>query len=223
MGYTVYKHTSPSGKVYIGITCQKPEDRWKNGYGYREQQKFFNAICKYGWENIQHEILFTELTKEEAEQKEIELIVLYDSKINGYNADDGGSGSSGRILTEKISRERQKIAINTYPKIKDALLDGINRYWSDSNNRKKRSENQKGEKAYWYGKHLSVEVKKKMSESKKGRAALNRKKILCVNDNKEFSSMNEAAKYYGCSVSLVSMICSGKKKSSKGLIFKEVS
>ena len=29
--YTVYKHTSPSGKVYIGITCRKPEYRWNHG------------------------------------------------------------------------------------------------------------------------------------------------------------------------------------------------
>lgn len=29
--YTVYKHTTPSGKVYIGITGQKPERRWQNG------------------------------------------------------------------------------------------------------------------------------------------------------------------------------------------------
>lgn len=34
--YTVYKHTSPSGKVYIGITKKKPEYRWNHGRGYKE-------------------------------------------------------------------------------------------------------------------------------------------------------------------------------------------
>ena len=29
--YKLYKHTSPSGKVYIGITCQEVEDRWRRG------------------------------------------------------------------------------------------------------------------------------------------------------------------------------------------------
>ena len=38
MGYTVYKHISPSGKVYIGITKRKPEYRWNKGKGYREDQ-----------------------------------------------------------------------------------------------------------------------------------------------------------------------------------------
>lgn len=31
---TVYKHTSPSGKVYIGITGREPKLRWDNGNGY---------------------------------------------------------------------------------------------------------------------------------------------------------------------------------------------
>ena len=55
--YVVYKHTSPSGKVYIGITGQDIHRRWRNnGEGYRGQL-FYNAIKKYGWENISHEIL----------------------------------------------------------------------------------------------------------------------------------------------------------------------
>ena len=41
MGYTVYKHISPSGKVYIGITKRKPEYRWNKGKSYREDQLLF--------------------------------------------------------------------------------------------------------------------------------------------------------------------------------------
>lgn len=36
--YCVYKHTSPSGKVYIGITNQKPTRRWREGEGYRPKE-----------------------------------------------------------------------------------------------------------------------------------------------------------------------------------------
>lgn len=48
--YTVYRHTSPSGKVYIGITCRKPEYRWNHGKGYKEidQPVLYRAIKKYG-------------------------------------------------------------------------------------------------------------------------------------------------------------------------------
>ena len=74
--YIVYMHTCPNGKKYIGITSQSPERRWQKGkgYAYGSNPYFYNAIEKYGWDNIEHTILFRNLTKEEAEQKEIELI-----------------------------------------------------------------------------------------------------------------------------------------------------
>lgn len=34
-GYKLYRHTSPSGKVYIGITKTSVYARWMNGRGYR--------------------------------------------------------------------------------------------------------------------------------------------------------------------------------------------
>ena len=74
--YTVYKHTSPSGKVYIGITCRKPEYRWNHGRGYKEidQPLFYRAIKKYGWDNITHEILYSGLQEKDAKNLEISLI-----------------------------------------------------------------------------------------------------------------------------------------------------
>ena len=71
--FCVYKHTSPSEKCYIGITCQDPEYRWGcNGSKYLEikddgelkHPKFANAILKYGWNNFSHEILHENLSKE---------------------------------------------------------------------------------------------------------------------------------------------------------------
>lgn len=94
--YTVYKHTSPSGKVYIGITKQDPTRRWQNGFGYRLNAYFFKAITKYGWDNFRHEILFMGLTRAEACAKEIELIAKYDSvnPAKGYNLSSGGEHST---------------------------------------------------------------------------------------------------------------------------------
>jgi len=91
--YTVYIHIFPNGKQYIGITSQEPHKRWGNGKGYKQNQYFNNAIKKYGWENIKHEILFSNLTKSEAENKEIELISLHRSNIKqyGYNIANGGN------------------------------------------------------------------------------------------------------------------------------------
>ena len=72
--FKVYIHTFPNNKVYVGITSSNENIRWrKNGTGYKKQH-VYKAIKKYGWENVKHEILYKNLTKEEAEQKEIELI-----------------------------------------------------------------------------------------------------------------------------------------------------
>lgn len=90
--YCVYKHISPSGKIYIGLTAQKVEERWRKGSGYKKNQAFYNAIQKYGWDNIKHEIVAENLTKEEACKIEIELIKKYDSTNSdkGYNISLGG-------------------------------------------------------------------------------------------------------------------------------------
>lgn len=93
--YTVYKHTSPSGKVYIGITKNSPEYRWKYGDGYRTQKVFYRAIKKYGWNSFTHEILFENLSHNDACEKEIELIRFYKLQKLSYNQTDGGDGCPG--------------------------------------------------------------------------------------------------------------------------------
>lgn len=83
---SVYKHTFPDGKVYIGIT-DNPTQRWEYGHGYQENEEMYAAILASGWKNIQHAILAKCDTRGEAEQLEREYILLYDSEDpeKGYN------------------------------------------------------------------------------------------------------------------------------------------
>jgi len=91
--YTVYAHIFSNGKRYIGITSQKPEYRWKSGSGYKHSLKIRNAIEKYGWENIKHEILYENLNQDQAEKMEIKLIKKYKTTLRefGYNISHGGN------------------------------------------------------------------------------------------------------------------------------------
>lgn len=113
--YIVYMHTCPNGKKYVGITSQAPERRWQKGkgYAYGSNPYFYNAIKKYGWENIKHEILFRNLTKEEAEQKEIELIAKHrtSERKYGYNIDLGGStfGKHSEEYKQRMSNMQKEI------------------------------------------------------------------------------------------------------------------
>lgn len=103
-------HISPSGKKYIGITCQNPKKRWKNGKGYEGNKYFYSAINKYGWDGFQHVIITKGLTKEEACWLEIELIKVWDSinKEKGYNIATGGETPSPTEETRRKMSETQK-------------------------------------------------------------------------------------------------------------------
>ena len=84
--YSVYMHTDPNGKRYIGITKQKPEDRWNDGFGYatNKDQRFFDAIRSIGWNNFTHEVLETNLSKQDAQQIELDLVKKYNTLDDNY-------------------------------------------------------------------------------------------------------------------------------------------
>ena len=85
--YLVYKHTSPDGKIYIGITKNLPNARWNEGAGYETQKKFYKAIQTFGWINFKHEIIAAGLSENEAKRLESELIIKHRSNEDefGYN------------------------------------------------------------------------------------------------------------------------------------------
>lgn len=99
--FTVYCHINKiNQKKYIGITGRIPEHRWgKNGNGYKNQM-FGQAIQKYGWDNFEHKIIATHLTKKEAEQMEIDLISKMQTRNPkyGYNIAVGG----GEITEKQV-------------------------------------------------------------------------------------------------------------------------
>lgn len=106
MLYTVYMHIAPNGKKYIGITCQDPSRRWRNGSGYKKNRHFFAAINKFGWKNIRHEVLFEGLTEAEAKEREIEMIAFFRSNDPkyGYNITAGGDGNYQNLTGEERAR-----------------------------------------------------------------------------------------------------------------------
>ena len=105
--YCVYMHKNKiDGKVYIGSTKNIKTRFGKNGNNYK-LQPFYKQIKLYGWDNFEHIILCNNLTKEEAEQKERQLIKEYKSadKDFGYNIVDYKSNKKNNIVHIKISKE----------------------------------------------------------------------------------------------------------------------
>lgn len=160
--FVVYKHTSPTNKVYICITSKKkPEYRWNNGKGYKNNKFFYNAIVKHGWNNFTHEILFSELSLSEACEKEIELIAKYKSNNPefGYNFTLGGEGKLGFTHSEET--------------------------------RKKIGESNKGKFVSAETK-LKMKEKRKLQIRPKGIDNKICKKVLCVDTNETYISIKDA-------------------------------
>lgn len=222
--YKVYKHTFPNGKVYIGITKLDIFNRWRDGKGYKNQTLMFRAICKYGWKNIKHEILFTDLTKEEAEQKEIELIAYYKSnqKEFGYNVENGGNCKGKMSESERLKRSIRFRGKNN-PRYGKGLKGSDNpmygKKWTEER-KKAQSEKLKGrytgEKNPMYGKHHSEEYKKRLSEAEKGANNPNAKMVRCIDTNKIYPCATMATKETGINSGSISQCCHGKAKTAGG-------
>lgn len=88
-----------NSKIYIGIT-NNYKKRWSNHRCCNNpKMAIASAIKKYGVDNFKFEILYQGLSVEEAEEKEVELIKIKNSRVpNGYNIQKGGFHNNGEPL-----------------------------------------------------------------------------------------------------------------------------
>lgn len=144
--FILYKHTCPNNKCYIGITSYKnPNQRWRNGLGYYNDNelihtKWGNAIIKYGWDNIKHEILYKNLNKEEACELEKKYIKYYKELGLSYNLTDGGDGIWGYKFTIEQKRnlsESHKGLKQSEDTIKKRVQKNIGKHRTDETKKKK--------------------------------------------------------------------------------------
>jgi len=126
--YKVYIHTNKiNGKVYIGVTKQDVKKRWGKGQPYKRSIVFYNAIQKYGWDNFEHKVLFTNLTRQEASNKEKELISFYKSNDNNYGYNIEGGGYTNKEISIE-TRKKQSVNNGKYwlgKKLPQSIKDKI--------------------------------------------------------------------------------------------------
>ena len=109
--FKVYIHKNLiNGKVYIGQTYKTLQERsGLNGKNYKGCTRFYEDIEKYGWDNFDHKVLYDNLSCEEANNLERELIKQYKSlDLNyGYNVASGGGNKD-------IDESKYQHEINIY-------------------------------------------------------------------------------------------------------------
>lgn len=234
MSYTVYEHVAPNGKRYIGITRQRPEDRWRGGSGYSSQTLFYRAIKKYGWGSFTHNIVASGLSQEDAERMEIALIDKHRSNESsyGYNADMGGGANRELSMEhrEKIGRShvglrasdetRRKISIantgrcrttthETRQKISAALKGNKIRegYVTPSETKAKIS-------ASLAGHSVSSETRSKIAEKNRARA----RRVVSEKNGivKEYESAERAAEAINAHKEGIWAACNGRRNTYYG-------
>lgn len=233
--YCVYVHTSPSGKKYVGQTCRDPEKRWgKNGIHYLQKKKnkyqhpaFANAILKYGWENFEHEVIASNLTKEEADNFEkllIKELNTMDFKY-GYNCMSGGSNGTPSEETRKRQSEAQKgekshrYGKHLTEEMKKRLSEAHKGKVFSEDTRKNMSKAKSGENHPLYGTHRSEETKRKIRDGQKKHKVI--QYSLQVELIKVWDCMTDAGKELGIDISNILKCCKGKRPHAGGFIWRD--
>ena len=216
--YSVYCFTNKiNNKKYIGLTCDI-ERRYKQHKGGRSRAVVFClAIKKYGFDNFDFEIIKSNLTLEEAKDFEkLQISTLNTMVPNGYNRTEGGDAGV-KHTKESIEKiiEKNKIwrLTNNHPMQGKKHSEETKKLLRES--ALKRTDRPSGVDHWNYGKKTKESTKEKM----RIKQALGNngfaKRVVDLNTNIVYSCISEAKLVYNISHSLISMICSGKRKSNK--------
>ena len=200
--YLVYIHfNQANGKCYVGVTRKNnPNDRWHNGNGYKYNTYFYNAIQKYGWDNFEHIIFASRLTKEEASSIERLLI----NKLQSDNPDFGYNICSGGYDCQGLSGIRNPFYKKVPTKaIEASIKSRIGKHLSEKQKKNISIANK--------GKPKSVEaISKSVATRKKngypdysGAKNPSAKAVVCVETGIVYSTVKEASESIGVGKSAI--------------------
>lgn len=228
--YVVYKHTSPSGKSYVGLTKNYAQRCRAHKSKISKCPVFFNAIKKYGWDAFTHEILIGDLSLKLANIFEKHFIEVNNSlSPNGYNLRLGGDVMHFTDETrKKISDSKKNVSIETRLKLSIA---NTGKRCSEETKRKiskaqtmmpqsQRDAKSKKLSIVKTGIKLSTETRAKISISHKGRqhSLETRRKISKANtkpliiDGVTYDSVTQASTFFNIACALVYYRVNSKSK-----------
>ena len=190
--FTVYAHRNlKNGKSYVGMTSRKPNERWRNGKGYKNNLRMWKDIQNSDWnKDWEHNIIGKFEDKQEALNIEEMFIWLFDSTNEGYN-----------IST--YDRNSYKRTDETRRKSSESMTGEKNPMYG-----KHHSEDTKRKMSEAHKEKIYANTKPILQFSKNGELIA------------EYSSLTEASRQTGCSASHICSCCKGRLKTCGGFIWK---
>jgi len=141
--YSVYQHVTPDGMYYFGAT-QNVERRWRNNGAEYKTTSLYPYIEKYGWENIQHIVLFKDQTKENALWIEDFLIttaqedgVCINKKRSGnISKEEGYKQDYDKHYYKKNKNKKNQYHEQYYEENKEKIKEYGKKYYETNKNKK---------------------------------------------------------------------------------------
>lgn len=112
--WSVYVHKCPDGMVYVGTTSMFPCRRYKGGKGYINNVEFYEAIQKWGWENITHDVVMQCSDENMAKRLETELIAatMPDKSFNTQVVGCGEFRFSSTMIMDALGKSANTELLN---------------------------------------------------------------------------------------------------------------
>ena len=201
-----------TGEIYIGATTYELKQRRLDHIERAvrgDKGHFQEAIGTYGSEAFSWETIDTATNTDELAQKEKYYIYQYNSKVEGYNKDEGGGFQKSvyqyslddGFLVDKYD------CLNDAANAVNATKQHISRACLSVNNIYKN----------YYWSYLYIEPFKSKSDNR-------RKKVIQLSLDgeylNEFNSVAQASRDTGVSKTCISRVCRGERENSGGFYWK---
>lgn len=198
----IYKITNKiNGKIYIGQTVQKLSRRWKD-HRTKNKSAISKAINKYGVDNFEISVICKCDSIEQMNYREEKYIKLFKTRFpEGYNI---GFGGGNKRTSNETKTKLSKINKNTTPPSRKGCK-------LSKTHKEQISKKLKGRK------RSDITIKKFKNTIKN--TGTSNKRVKCLNNNKTYQSMSEAASELKLTPLGVSRAARGVVKSYKGYKF----
>ena len=215
-----------NGMLYVGKTTNK--------LGRRMQQHTHSNVChvdqminEHGWENFTVEILEECNTPLELTEREMYWIATLGTKDpNGYNMTDGGEGTNGYKATDE-ARKNMSEAHNPSPVL--CIETGLSfknareaAEWAGVEkaaiNRACNGISRSAAGYHW----IYVDAPEREDHEVKVVEPKNKCAVRCIELNKVFNSIAEAAEFFGVAWRTIHRACNGERKTAAGYTWEYV-